>query len=301
MIDLFKKKSFIFVFILLLSLIPMFSYHSKSISAEEPPVFERGNETDIKVMAYNIHHGEGTDAILDLKRIATVIKESDADIIGLQEVDNHFSERSNFEDQAKWLAKYLGMHYTYAANLDYEPLEVGQPRRQYGTAVLSKYPILSSENHLLTNIPYPVNPTEQRGLLETVINVKGNHVHFYNTHLDNKRAKQRDLQVREILDIANQNEGTKIFVGDFNAEPDSAEILKMTAHYKDVFDVLGQDDDYTIPVENPNRRIDYIFTSDDVKISSGEVIKTFASDHLPIVAELVLTKKTLFNNGVGKN
>ncbi|MEH6939996.1 endonuclease/exonuclease/phosphatase family protein [Bacillus sp. JJ664] len=295
---MFKK---FFAFILLLCMIPMFSYNSKSIAAEERPIFERGNETEIKVMSYNIHHGEGTDTNLDLQRIAKVIKQSDADIIGLQEVDNHFSERSNFEDQAKWLANYLGMQYTYAANLDYEPLQVGQQRRQYGTAVLSKYPILSAENHLLTNIPYPVSPTEQRGLLETVINVKGNHVNFYNTHLDNKRAEQRDLQIREVLDIANQNEGANIFVGDFNAIPESAEIIKMTAQYKDVFDVLGQNEDYTIPVDKPNRRIDYIFTSEDVKISTGEVINTSASDHLPIAAELVLTKKTPFNNGVGKN
>ncbi|WP_416117108.1 endonuclease/exonuclease/phosphatase family protein [Peribacillus butanolivorans] len=241
-------------------------------------------------MAYNIHHGEGTDAILDLKRIADIIKTSGADIIGLQEVDNHFSERSNFENQAKWLANYLGMHYAYGANLDYEPLQEGKHRRQYGTAVLSKYPILSAENHLLTNIPYPVNPTEQRGLLDTVINVRGNHVHFYNTHLDNKRAEQRDLQIREILDIAKQKEGTSIFVGDFNATPESSEILKMSVQYKDVFAELGQNDDFTIPVDKPDRRIDYIFTSEDVQIRTGEVINTNASDHLPITAELVLKK-----------
>ncbi len=288
------KKLFIFTFILLLSVIPMFSYNSKSISAEETTSFEKGKQSQIKVMSYNIHHGEGTDTILDLKRIGNVIKQSKSDIIGLQEVDNHFSERSNFEDQAKWLAKYLGMHYTYAANLDYEPLQVGQHRRQYGTAVLSKYPILFSKNHLLTNIPYPVSPTEQRGLLETVINVKGNHIHFYNTHLDNKRAEQRDLQVREILEIANQNEGSKILVGDFNATAESAEMLNMTSQYNDVFNVLGQNEDYTIPVENPDRRIDYIFTSDDIKISSGEVIKTIASDHLPIAAEFSLPMKRDF-------
>ncbi|MCO0598461.1 endonuclease/exonuclease/phosphatase family protein [Peribacillus butanolivorans] len=292
---MFKK-----LFILLLSMIPMFSYSSET-HATELPMFERGNETDIKVMAYNIHHGEGTDAILDLKRIADIIKTTGADIIGLQEVDNHFSERSNFEDQAKWLANYLGMHYTYGANLDYEPLQEGERRRQYGTAVLSKYPILSTENHLLTNIPYPVNPTEQRGLLDTVINVRGNHVHFYNTHLDNKRAEQRDLQIREILDIAKQKEGTSIFVGDFNATPESSEILKMSAQYKDVFAELGQNDDFTIPVDKPDRRIDYIFTSEDVQIKTGEVINTNASDHLPITAELVLKKKLPFNNGIGNN
>ena len=44
----------------------------------------------------------------DLERIAKVIEDSGAEIIGLQEVDNHWAERSNFEDQAKWLADRLG-------------------------------------------------------------------------------------------------------------------------------------------------------------------------------------------------
>jgi endonuclease/exonuclease/phosphatase family metal-dependent hydrolase len=241
----------------------------------------------IKVMSFNIHHG-GTDAILDLKRIAELIKTTGADIIGLQEVDNHFSERSNFEDQAKWLAKYLGMHYAYGANLDYDPIQEGEHRSQYGTAVLSNYPILSAENHLLTTIPYPENPTEQRGLLETMINVRGNHVHFYNTHLDDQRAEQRELQIKEIHDIANQKVGTSIFIGDFNATPESAEILKMTAQYKDVFAELGQNNDFTFPADKPDSRIDYIFISEDVKICTGEVINTNVSDHLPITAELVL-------------
>jgi endonuclease/exonuclease/phosphatase family metal-dependent hydrolase len=252
----------------------------------------RGKETDIKVMTYNIHHA-GIDAFLDLKRIAVLINTSGADIIGLQEVDYHFSERSNFEDQAKWLSNFLGMNYAFGANLDYDPIQEGECRRQYGTAVLSKYPILSAENHLLTNIAYLENPTEQRGLLETVINVKGNHVQFYNTHLDHQRAEQRALQIKEINDIANKKEGPIIFVGDFNATPESAELLKMTAQYKDVFSELGQNNNFTFPANKPDSRIDYIFTSEDVKIRTGEVINTNFSDHLPITAELVLKKNVI--------
>ncbi|GHI00100.1 endonuclease/exonuclease/phosphatase family protein [Neobacillus kokaensis] len=248
--------------------------------------YRSDKEAVIKVMTYNIHHGR-TDAILDLKRIAVLIKTSGADVIGLQEVDNHFSERSNFEDQAKWLANYLDMHFAYGANLDFDPLQEGGNRRQYGTAVLSKYPILSAENHLLTTIP---NLSEQRGLLETVINVKGNHVQFYNVHLDDQRAELREQQIKEIHNIAHQKEGTSIFVGDFNATPESAEIRKMTAQYKDVFAELNQNNDFTFPADKPDSRIDYIFTSKNVEICNCKVINTIASDHLPITAELVLNK-----------
>jgi endonuclease/exonuclease/phosphatase family metal-dependent hydrolase len=61
----------------------------------------------IKVMTYNIHHGKGMDKQVNLYRIAEVIEKSGADIIGLNEVDKHFSMRSFYEDQISWLAKQL--------------------------------------------------------------------------------------------------------------------------------------------------------------------------------------------------
>jgi endonuclease/exonuclease/phosphatase family metal-dependent hydrolase len=50
-------------------------------------------ETTVTVMSFNIHHGQGTDGVLDLERIARVIRASGADIVGLQEVDRHFGGR----------------------------------------------------------------------------------------------------------------------------------------------------------------------------------------------------------------
>jgi endonuclease/exonuclease/phosphatase family metal-dependent hydrolase len=236
---------------------------------------------DVKVMSYNIHHAVGEDDVLDLERIAKVIEDSGAEIIGLQEVDNHWSERSNFEDQAKWLADRLDMHYTYAANLDNGPLNPGEPRRQYGTAVLSKYPIIQEENYPLTKI----GNTEQRGLSETVINVKGHHLNFYNTHLALTTA-EREIQIQEIIEIASKTNGPKVIMGDLNAKPDSNEMQPLFAQYKDAF--ADQNEAYTIPADNPTRRIDYIFTSNEIQTANAEVISTIASDHLPIVAELTL-------------
>ena len=43
-------------------------------------------------------------------------------------------------------------------------------------------------------------------------------------------------------------------------------------------------------VENPTLRIDYILTANGATATSAEVIRTTASDHLPIVAELSITK-----------
>src|SRR3954468_9054249 len=161
-IGVIKMKKIFGVFALLLFFLAPVS-HSFAIE----PTDASEKSLQVKVMSYNIHHAVGEDNVLDLERIAKVIEDSGAEIIGLQEVDNHWSERSNFEDQAKWLAERLGIHYTYAANLNLYPLNAGEHRRQYGTALLSKYPIIDLQNHPLTKI----GNTEQRGLLETVINV----------------------------------------------------------------------------------------------------------------------------------
>lgn len=45
-------------------------------------------------MTFNMHHGRGTDGKLSLERIANVIEESKADLIGLNEVDKHFSKEA---------------------------------------------------------------------------------------------------------------------------------------------------------------------------------------------------------------
>lgn len=269
------KKMIALLATALFLMIPLSStFASEFISTKDKAV-------QVKVMSYNIHHAEGVDMILDLERIAKVIEDSEAEIIGLQEVDKHWSERSQLEDQAKWLAERLDMHYTYAANLDLDPVNPGEPRRQYGTAVLSKHPIIQAANDPLTKI----GNTEQRGLSETVINVRGHHLNFFNTHLA-LTAAERTIQIQEIIDIASKIDGPKVIMGDLNARPNSAEMQPLFAHYKDSF--ADQNDAYTIPAENPASRIDYIFTSNEIETKNAEVISTLASDHLPIVAEITL-------------
>lgn len=263
---------------------------NQSKAAANGTVFERGVSVNVKMMSYNIHHAEGVDRVLDLERIAKIIEDEGAEIIGLQEVDNHWSERSAFEDQAKWLAERLGMFYVYAANLDRDPLNEGEPRRQYGTAILSKYPILNSENHSLTRI----GNTEQRGLLEATINVKGNHLNLYNTHLALTTA-EREIQMKEIIAIAAESKGPQVIMGDLNAVPESIEMQPMYAHYLDVF--ADQPEAYTYSATNPTKRIDYIFTSSDIKTVEADVIHTLASDHLPITAEIVLERLEPYYNG----
>lgn len=238
---------------------------------------------ETRVMSYNIQHGRGIDGIQDLQRIRDVIRQSEAELVGLQEVDKHNPDRSHNVDQAQWLANELNMHCVYAANLDQEPAAGQDQRWQYGVAILSKYPVTESHHYFLSSFG-----DEQRGLLEAIIEIQGVPVHFYTTHLG-LTAEQREVQVREIIDIAKKASGPKIIVGDFNAEPSSAEMDLFSTEYSDAFS--GKPHVETIPSNNPTRRIDYIFASAiQTEFISSNVMNTQASDHLPIVSNIAIMR-----------
>ncbi|MFI5711307.1 endonuclease/exonuclease/phosphatase family protein [Kribbella sp. NPDC051620] len=235
----------------------------------------------LKVLTYNIHHGAGTDGVLDLERIAKVIENSGADLVGLQEVDNHWSERSNWVNQPAWFAARLKMHYAYAANLDLPPLHPGEPRRQYGTAVLSKNPIKDFENTLL-----PLYPTgEQRGLSVAAIKIRGVCLRLANTHLTSNNNAERLEQAKKVVELLDDSKLPTILVGDLNARPTSPEIATLTKVWRDTWAEVGVGLGYTIEADNPTARIDYLLhTRQGVEPLSAAVITTNGSDHLPVVA-----------------
>ncbi|RAW10014.1 endonuclease/exonuclease/phosphatase family protein, partial [Phytoactinopolyspora halophila] len=208
----------------------------------------------------------------------------EADVVGLQEVDRHWSARSDFVDQAAWLARELNMHVVYGANLDRDPLNPGEPRRQYGTAILSKQPILDSENTYLPRY----DGHEQRGLLRARIVVRGVPVQVYNTHLQHNDAAERLDQVEAIKNLIGTPDESVVLVGDLNATPGAPEIDALVDELVDAWEAAGVGDGYTYPVEDPDRRIDYVMSSDGVVARTAAVVTTDASDHLPTWADLLL-------------
>jgi endonuclease/exonuclease/phosphatase family metal-dependent hydrolase len=238
----------------------------------------------LTVMTYNIHHGAGVDGVLDLERIAVLIEQSGADVIGLQEVDRHWSERSNWVDQPAWFAERLKMHYGYAANLDLPPLNPGEPNRQYGTAILSRYPIKDFTNTLLPK--YPAG--EQRGLAVATIKVRGADLRFANTHLTHNNDAERLEQAQKVVEVLGASKKPTMLVGDLNARPDTPEIKTILTSLSDTWAEVGIGPGYTIPAENATARIDYLLHSPQLKPSKASVPVTPASDHLPVVASYVL-------------
>ncbi|OLT35466.1 metal-dependent hydrolase [Actinomadura sp. CNU-125] len=250
------------------------------------PAAARPKPRTVTVMTFNIHHGQGTDGKLDLERIARVIEGADSRVVGLQEVDRHWSQRSDFVDQASWLARRLRMHVVYGANLDLAPERPGEPRRQYGTAILTESPILDWDNTLLPRS----NDGEQRGLLRARIRVRGVPLTVYNTHLQHDNAAERLAQVTAIEELIGNPEHSFVLLGDLNATPESAEIRALTDEMADSWVESGVGAGHTYDSENPTARIDYVLTSSSVVTRTAAVVTADpgASDHLPVTAEVRL-------------
>lgn len=264
-------------------LIPVVLAAALTLTTALPTAQARPGGRTVAVMTFNIHHAAGTDGVLAPDRIAQVIKDSGADIVGLQEVDRHYSERSEWADQAAQLAALTGFHVVFGANIDNEPPAGSTDRIQYGTAILSRYPITSWDNTHLYRSP----DQEQRGLLHATINIAGRKIAFYNTHLAASSQVDRQQQADQIVDLVGETEPA-ILVGDLNAEADAPEIKTLTGRFTDVWPAVGEGPGLTIPSEQPEHRIDFILTGSAARPITAEVVDSdpVASDHRPVISTI---------------
>jgi len=237
-------------------------------------------------MTYNIHYGDP-----DLGRIAAVICAAEADIVGLQEVDVHWSERSGFADQAAEIAAACGMDFRFGPIYSLPPIASGAPPREFGVAILTRRPILSSRNHLLTRLSTQQEgtaPAPAPGFLQVTVDVDGTAVDAFATHLDYRPDPSvRGTQVAEMLAIIGEQGRPTILMGDMNAPPEREELAPLFARLRDAWSGSA-DPGFTFPGDAPVRRIDYVFVTGPLRVVSARVPDTAASDHRPVVAELVL-------------
>jgi endonuclease/exonuclease/phosphatase family metal-dependent hydrolase len=233
--------------------------------------------TTLRVMTYNIHHGEGLDGKVDLLRIAELIQREKADIVALQEVDKGV-ERTRRRDLPAELAALTGLTCIFSNNFHHQGGE-------YGNAVLTKFPVKRG-----TNLHYQMlRPGEQRGLLQLVLDVNGRELVFLNTHIDFRADDaERWINLDEIEKIVDGYRGKPIILcGDFNDTPGSRVCRRLNESLDDTWKLVGNGDGWTIPAQNPRKRIDYIWITKDspvVPLKAWVPISN-ASDHLPVVAE----------------
>ena len=95
---------------------------------------------NVTVTSYNIHKAEGLDRRVDLSRIADVLREIDADMVGIQEI---------YGPQAEQLAADLGMTMAMGVTRQRDELP-------YGNAILTRLAVRGSPDHVLRDLPLAV-------------------------------------------------------------------------------------------------------------------------------------------------
>ncbi|MDD4778180.1 MAG: SGNH/GDSL hydrolase family protein [Fermentimonas sp.] len=223
-----------------------------------------------RLMSYNIRNARGMDEVIDYQRIADVINKVNPDIIAIQEIDS-VTARSNGVYVLDVLAEKTMLHPTYAAAIDYNG-------GKYGIGILSKEKPLS-----IKRIPLP-GREEPRMLLI----VEMDDYYFACTHFS-LNSEDRLKSVDIIMDEAEKLNPDKPFflAGDINATPDS-DVLK---EFNKLFTSLVSPDQFTIPANNPDKCIDYIFGytgRGEWKLleERGVIAESVASDHRPLFADI---------------
>ncbi len=228
----------------------------------------------LRVLSYNIHHGEGTDGRIDLPRLARVINAAHPDLVALQEVDLKV-RRSGLVDQTDQLARLTGLHGAFGKQIDYDGGE-------YGQAVLSRQPIESLTLHVLPGTP----DRERRLAVEARLSVAGTDLSFVTTHLhhisDALRAQQSD-RLNELFAPASR---PIILAGDLNAPPESKplDILASSWTLATVNRSL-----MTYPSDRPVKKIDFILfrPASRFRVIEETVLdEPVASDHRPVLVVL---------------
>ncbi|QDV24593.1 endonuclease/exonuclease/phosphatase family protein [Aureliella helgolandensis] len=233
-------------------------------------------DVTLRVLSYNIHHCEGTDGELSVKRIADIIRASNADLVALQEVD-HTMTRSEQVDQLAELAKLTGLEGRFAKAIDIQGGE-------YGQAVLSRFPITEFSVHELPGL----QGRETRVLGIAQIDINGSQLTFATTHLDHQLSDVRLKQAIEINRLMPKTDRPAIICGDFNAVPTSATMLEIQKLWTLV---MGEQPIATIPSGKPTRQIDFVAvkSAERFKSVSLEALdEPIASDHLPVLAVVEL-------------
>jgi endonuclease/exonuclease/phosphatase family metal-dependent hydrolase len=227
----------------------------------------------VTVASYNIHKAEGLDRRVDLPRIGEVLKEIDADLVGVQEV---------FRGQAEVLAETLDMSMAMGVTR----LHDGEP---YGNAVFTR---LSVRGSLTFDLTQPAR--QPRGGIRLDFFVGDEVLHLFNVHFGLKireRAEQVAALVREQI-LSADLVGPRVVIGDLNEwfpGPVGRALRRELRGPR----IIRR----THPAPLPLFPLDRIYWDRHLQAEGFRVHRSrlarVASDHLPVVARLRLPSARL--------
>lgn len=213
----------------------------------------------LRIATFNIHKGVTSfNARLVLHEQRELIRRMQADIVFLQEVrgayDDHQRRFTRWPDESQheFLADSIWQDFAYGKNAVY-------PAGHHGNAILSKYPIVKSEN-----VDISAHSIEQRGMLHCQIEIPGweRDLHCICVHLG-LFARWRRSQLaalRERIVSLMPPQAPLIIAGDFNDwRVKAGQVLAEGMHLREVFEQVGGKSARSFPSVLPMFRLDRIY------------------------------------------
>jgi endonuclease/exonuclease/phosphatase family metal-dependent hydrolase len=219
----------------------------------------------VRILTYNLQQGYSEEGLKNFDGQLELIRQVDADIIGLQETDTNRIAGGN-ADLIWYLAGRLNL-YAY-----YGPKVVPGT---FGIALLSKYPIHNPRTF------YMYSQGEQTATIHAEISIGDETYQVYVTHLGNGGPIIQQQNLLEAI-AARQN---VILMGDFNFRPDTAQYVLTTARFSDAW-MLRWSESVNPRGTDHGDQIDHVFLSPGMTVRGAQYIFSPASDHPALVVEL---------------
>lgn len=233
-----------------------------------------GGEEDVRlrVVSYNVHRCVGGDGAHLPDRVASVLRDIDADVVALQEVDSGFETRFGV-DQLEFLAQEVGMRAIAGPTLR-------SADGHYGNALLTKLPIRT-----VRHVDLSVSRREPRGAIDADIEFNGSTLRVVATHFG-LRARERRAQARRLVrHLGTYHRDLTLLLGDFNEwRPIGGALGSVERIYGRSHRVRS------FPARYPLLALDRIWVHPKRAMGSLYVCDNatacIASDHLPVVAHI---------------
>jgi endonuclease/exonuclease/phosphatase family metal-dependent hydrolase len=227
-----------------------------------------------RVLTWNIHKGIGSDRRYDLGRIIDLTRRQEPDIVALQEVDSRGRDSTNLSLAALKLA--LGSHAAEARTIVAED-------GHYGHVLISRWPLEQVELHDVS-----IARREPRCAIDAVIRAPRGPFRVIATHLGLGLGERR-RQIGKLVELARAADPAQgmVMLGDFNDW--HGEVRRALSGLLPAWSFLR-----TFPARRPIFKLDRIFCRPPGALTQcwtdSEAAR--ASDHLPVIADLVLEALT---------